>query len=62
VNPLSKYSVYAERNMVNIYGTISVNICITLDVVENIFINVDCSQYEIRQYMTLFKEFCDVFD
>jgi hypothetical protein len=61
VNPLAKHDVYAEGNMVNISETIPINISRTPDVVENVFIGEDCSQDEIRQYTTLFKEFCDVF-
>jgi hypothetical protein len=61
VNPLARHGVYAEGNMVNISEIIPINISRTPDVVENVFIGAECSQDEIREYMTLFKEFRDVF-
>jgi hypothetical protein len=61
VNPLAKNDVYAEGNVENTSESIPINISRTLDVVENVFIGVDCSHNEICQYMILFKEFHDVF-
>ena len=29
--------------------------------VENVYIGVDCSPDEIKEYTELFKEFCDIF-
>jgi hypothetical protein len=60
-NPLAGHGVYAEGNMDNILEMISVNISKSPEVIENIFIREKCSQEEIVQYMTLFKEFQDVF-
>jgi hypothetical protein len=57
VNPLARHGVYAEGNMANISEMIPINISRNLDVVENVFIGAECSQDEIVQYMTLFKEF-----
>ena len=61
VNPLSKHDIYVEGNMVNILKIVPINIYRVLDVVENVFIGANCSQYEIRQYTMFVKEFHDVF-
>lgn len=47
--------------MTNISETIPINIFKTPDVMENVFIGVACSPEKIRSYMTLFKDFCDMF-
>ena len=38
-----------------------INISRNLGTIENVYIGVDCSQDEIREYIELFKEFRDVF-
>ena len=47
--------------MANISVTISINISVNLDIVENVHIGANCSSKEIAIYTTLFKEFCDMF-
>ena len=50
-----------KGNMENISATIPINISANLDVVENIHIGANCSPEEIAIYISLFKEFRDVF-
>jgi hypothetical protein len=57
VNPLAGHGVYAKGNMANISEMIPINISKNPEIVENIFIGEECSQDEITQYTTLFKEF-----
>jgi hypothetical protein len=47
--------------MATIAATIPINIYRNPVIVENVFIEADCSPEEIQIYMDLFKEFCDVF-
>ena len=47
--------------MENIFTTIPINISVKPDVVENIYIGVNCSPEEIAIYTALFKEFHDIF-
>jgi hypothetical protein len=61
VNTLARNGVYAEENMDNILEIVPINISRTPDVVENVFIGAKFSQDKICEYMTLFKEFRDVF-
>jgi hypothetical protein len=55
INLLSTHEIYAEENMATIVETIPINISQNPGVVENIFIEVDCSPKEIQIYMDLFK-------
>ena len=61
INPLATHVVYVEGNMETIVETIPIDISRTLGVLENILVGADCSPEEIRIYMDLFKELCDVF-
>jgi hypothetical protein len=61
INPLAMHTIYAEGNMETITGMIPIDISRTPGVVENILVEADYSPKEIRIYMDLFKEFCDVF-
>ena len=61
INPLPREGMFAEGNMVKISATIPINISINPNVVENIYIGVNCSPEEIAIYTALFKEFRDVF-
>jgi hypothetical protein len=61
INPLAMHKIYVEGNMESIDETIPIDISRTPDIVENVFVRVDCSPEEIQIYTELFKEFCDVF-
>ena len=61
INPLPREGIFVEGNMENIYSTIPINISANPNVVENVHIDVNCSPEEIAIYITLCKEFCDVF-
>jgi hypothetical protein len=61
INLLATQDIYAEGNMVTIDEMIPINISRTPDIVENVFVEADCSPEEIHIYTDLFKEFCDVF-
>jgi hypothetical protein len=61
INPLATHEVYTEGNMETIAKMIPIDISKIPGVVENVFIGEDCSPKEIRIYMDLFKELCDVF-
>jgi hypothetical protein len=61
INLLATQDIYAEGNMATIAATIPINISRNPGIVENVFIEADCSPEEIQIYMDLFKEFCDVF-
>lgn len=50
-----------EGNMANISQTIPINILSKPDIIENVFIRVDCSPEEIKIYISLFKEYLEVF-
>lgn len=60
-SPLAMHNAYVEGNMANISETIPINIYINHDVVENVFIGVDCIPKEIETYISLFKEYHNVF-
>ena len=55
INPLATHAVYAEGKMETIVETIPINISRTLNIVENVFIGVDCSPKEIQIYTDLFN-------
>ena len=61
INPLPRQGMFAEGNMENISTTIPINISVNPDVLENIRIGANCSPEEIAIYMSLFKEFRDIF-
>jgi hypothetical protein len=61
VNPLAMNTVYVEGNMETIAETIPIDISRTHGVVENVFIEADCSPEEIQIYTNLFKEFHEIF-
>ena len=61
INPLPREGIFVEGNMENISTTISINISVNPDVVENIYIGANCSPKEIAIYTALFKEFRNVF-
>jgi hypothetical protein len=61
VNPLATHVVYVEGNMETIAETIPINISRTPGVMENVFVEADCSPKEIQIYTDLFKEFHDIF-
>ena len=61
VVPLGSPSKYVEENMANLSPTIPINISYILGEVENMYIGVDCSPDEIKEYTEMFKEFWDVF-
>ena len=60
-NPLAPAHVRAEGNMSVISKTIPINISSDPNVIENLFIGIECSPEEIQIYTDLFKEFRDVF-
>jgi hypothetical protein len=55
INPLATHEVYAEGNMETIAETIPINISRTPGIVENVFVEADCSPGEIQIYTDLFK-------
>ena len=61
INPLPKEGIFVEENMENIYVTIPINIFANSNIVENVHIGANYSSEEIAIYISLFKEFCDVF-
>ena len=61
VVPLSSPGQMANGNMGNLSPTIPINISCDLGKVENVYIGVDCSHDEIKEYIELFKEFHDIF-
>ena len=61
VVPLSSPGLMADRNMANVSPTIPINISHDPGKVENVYLGADCSPDEIKEYSTLFKEFCDIF-
>ena len=60
INPLPREGIFAEGNMGNIFDTIPINISVSPDVMENIYIVANCSPEEIPIYTALFKKFHDV--
>jgi hypothetical protein len=59
--PESTHDVFSEGNLSNISPTIPIDISIKPGVVKNVHIRASCSPDEIATYMSLFKEFCDIF-
>jgi hypothetical protein len=55
INPLATHEVYAEGNMKTIAETLPINISRNPSVMENVFVEVDCSPEEIQIYTDLFK-------
>jgi hypothetical protein len=53
--------VFVEGNLINISPTIHIDISIKPGIIENVHIGASCSPDEIVTYMSLFKEFCDIF-
>ena len=60
-NPLAPAHFHAEGNMLVILEAISINISRDPNMIENLFIGIECSPEEIQTYTDLFKEFRDVF-
>ena len=61
VVPLSSPVLMADGNMDNVSPTIHINLSRDPGKVENVYIRVDCSPDEIKEYTKLFKELCDIF-
>jgi hypothetical protein len=61
INLLATHEIYVEGNMETIAETIPINISRNPGVVDNVFIEADCSPREIQLYTNIFKEFHDVF-
>jgi hypothetical protein len=61
INLLATHEIYAEGNMATIAETIPINISQNHGIVENVFVEADCSPEEIQIYTDIFKEFLDVF-
>jgi hypothetical protein len=61
INPLATHEVYAEGNMETIVETLPINISQNPSIMENVFIEADCSPEEIQIYTNFFKEFHDIF-
>lgn len=59
--PFSIHSLYMKGNIDIISKNIPINISITLGVIENDFIGLDCSLKKIEIYTTLLKEFSVIF-
>jgi len=57
VVPLSSLSQIAEGNMANLSPMIPINISCIPGKIENMYIGVDCSPNEIKEYIELLKEF-----
>ena len=55
VVPLSSPSQIVEGNMANLSPTIPINISRVLGKIENVYIGVDCSPNDIREYTERFK-------
>ena len=55
VVPLGSPSKYAEGNMANLLPIIPINISCIPGKIENVYIGVDCSPDEIREYTKIFK-------
>jgi hypothetical protein len=61
INLLDTQDIYVEGNMATIAAMIPINISRNPDIMENVFVGVDCSPEEIQIYKDIFKEFRDVF-
>ena len=59
--PLSSHGQMAKGNMANLSPMIPINISHDLGKIENVYIGACCSLDEIKDYIELFKEFCDIF-
>ena len=59
--PLSSLGQMADGNMANLSHTIPINISHGPGKVKNVYIGVDCSLDEIKDYIELFKYFHDFF-
>jgi hypothetical protein len=59
--PKSTHDVFSKGNLSDISPTIPLDISIKLGIVENVHIGASCSPDEIITYMSLFKEFHDIF-
>ena len=55
------WGIFGLTNMANLSPTIPINISRDPGKLENVYIGVDCSPDEIKEYTKLFKEFCDIF-
>jgi hypothetical protein len=55
INLLATQEIYAEGNMATITETIPINISRNPGIIENVFIEADCSPEEIQIYTDLFK-------
>ena len=51
----------ADGNMANISSTIPINISRNPGMIENVYIEAECSHAKILEYTKLFKEFRDIF-
>ena len=60
-SPLARCKFYAKGNMANISKKFPIIISKTLGVIENAFIEVDCSPIDIEIYTALFKEYREIF-
>lgn len=60
-SPISMLQSEFERNLGNIYDTISIDISVKTRVVENIHVGSSCAIKEIQTYKALFQEFRDIF-
>ena len=59
--PLSSLGQSAKGNMANLSPTIPINISHDHGKIENVYIGMGCSPYEIKEYTELFKDFRDIF-
>jgi hypothetical protein len=59
--PASTHNVFSEGNLRNISPTIPLDISIKPGIIKNVHIGASCSPDEIVTYMSLFKEFRDIF-
>ena len=59
--PIQTHNVLSKGNLKNISKTNPINISIKPNIIKNINIGSNFSLEEIRQYIALFKDICDVF-
>jgi hypothetical protein len=55
IKPLTMHELQTEGNMASIDEMIPIDISKTHGIVENVFIGVDCSPEDIKEYTKLFK-------
>jgi len=55
--PLDMHGIYDEGSMEKNSPTITINIYLTPEKIENVYIGVECSPEEIHIYTKLLKEF-----